>query len=196
MTQSMFQIMMQKQCEPIILLDVETQCEELLKRTMGTQTIVPHKKKSKKLKKIGNPNDNGPVGTPLTPIEKEKHKLSTPRALYYNGSVASLPPSAQTVMIETDSHDDESNFNGYENDSSDSTTDQSDEEGLKNEKKLLSLKACLTSFLSIAKLVGFYVRLKSLTLVAWYQSKRPVVITIPFIASHNHSYITSLLVTF
>ena len=117
------------QCEPIILLDAETQCEKLLKRTMGTQTLAPRKKKTKKPKKIGNPtnpNDNGPVGTPLTPMEKEKHKLFTPRVLYYNGSVAS-PPSAQTVLIETDliiplcdSHDDASNSNGYENDTSDS----------------------------------------------------------------------------
>ena len=130
MTQSMFQIVMQKHSvKQLFLLDAETQCEKLLKRTMGTQTLAPRKKKTKKPKKIGNPtnpNDNGPVGTPLTPMEKEKHKLFTPRVLYYNGSVAS-PPSAQTVLIETDliiplcdSHDDASNSNGYENDTSDS----------------------------------------------------------------------------
>ena len=44
MTQSMFQIMMQKKCEPIILLDAETQWEKLLIKYYGhTNTCTTQK---------------------------------------------------------------------------------------------------------------------------------------------------------
>ncbi len=90
------------QCEPLVLLDAETQYEKLLKRGISIQTLAPRKKKAKKSKKPStplNPNVNCPVGTPSTPTETKQHKPST--ALYHNGSVASLA-SALTVMTETD----------------------------------------------------------------------------------------------
>ena len=112
-------------------------------------------------------------------------------------------------MIETDSiiplcdsHDDASNSNDYENDTldsestsytesdedyscseSESTTDESDEEGLKNEKKIIVFESMLDQLFINCKTCVFYVRLRSLTLVAWYQSEQPVVITIPFIGA-------------
>ena len=158
-----------------------------------------------------NPNVNCPVGTPSTLMETKQHKPSTARALYHNGSVAS-PASALTVMTETDTttpqydSEDVGSSNGYEDTSdseltsytdsdedyscseSESTTDESDEEELKNERKFIVFESMLDQlFLSIAKLVALYVRLKSLTLVAWYQSKQLVVTTIPFTGGHNHS---------
>ena len=157
-------------------------------------------------------------------MEKEKHKLSTPRALYYNGSVAS-PPSAQTVMIETDSiiplcdsHDDASNSNVYENDTSDSestsytesdedyscsesesTTDESDEEGLKNEKKFIVFESMLDQLFITCKTCGSLCEIKKSNTCSMVSVKVTCCNNHTFhwsLEGHNHSYITSQLVTF
>ena len=170
------------QCESVILLDADTQCEKLLKRTIGIQTLAPRKKKTKKSKKISTSlklNDNCEVGTPFIQKETEKHKPSTARALYHNDSDAS-PPSAQTVMKETDttiplyeSDDDAGTGNGYEDDTSESeltsytdsdedyscselesTSDESDEEGLKNEKKFIVFESMLDQLFINCKTCG------------------------------------------
>ena len=76
------------------------------------------------------------------------------------------------------------------------TDDESDEEGLKNERKFIVFESMLDQLLSIAKHVVLYVRLKSPTQAVWYQSKQPVVTTIPSTGHHNHIYITSQMVIF
>ena len=75
-------------------------------------------------------------------------------------------------------------------------TDDESDEGLKNERKFIVFESMLDQLLSTAKHVVPYVRLKSPTQAVWYQSRQPVVTTIPSTEHPNHSYITSQLVTF
>ena len=104
---------------------------------------------------------------------------------------------------------------GYEDDTSDSdltshtdsdedfecselepTDDESDEEGLKNERKFIVFESMLDQLFINCKTCGSICEIEKSKQAVWYLSKQPVVTTIPSTGHHNHSYITSQLVTF
>ena len=156
------------QCDLKILLDAEVQCEKILKRSIAIQTLAQRKNKSKNKKKstVHNINNSCPVPTPpSTPMETKGQKSSTIRALYCNDPVVTSP-STSVVRKETDTNmtlsDSEQIVNicsSSEDDTSDSdvtsdsdddyicseldTSDESDEEELKNERNFIVFESML-----------------------------------------------------
>ena len=167
------------QSDPKILFDAEIQCQTILTRSIAIQTLAQRKTKSKNQETPMTPgtnhniNNSCPVVTPpSTPTETEGQKTSTSHNINNNCPVVT-PPSTPVVIKETNTsittsdseqavHDDYSSSSDDEKSDSDDdfvsseldTSDESEGEDLKNERKFIVFESMLDQLFISCKTCG------------------------------------------